>query len=110
MSGCGHSDLPSTPLFADVAGSPYVQGTQLIQSRLDARFPKGSSAQALAAYLEQQGLRVERAPEGSNPNIGTASIKYGGFPCGSQVRVRWGTDAAHSVESVDALFSDTGCP
>ena len=110
MGGCGHSGLPATPLFAGVEGSTYSQGTRLIQDRLNGRFPIGSSAAKLREYLQQQGLQVEAATRSSTPNSGIASFKYNGSVCGSQVRVRWEWDSAGRIESIYALYSDTGCP
>jgi hypothetical protein len=110
LGGCGHSGLPATPLFVGVEGNNYAQGTRLIQDRLAARFPTGSSVRELKDYLEQQGLQVGPAARSSTPNRGVASFKYGGSVCGSQVRVNLEADAAGKVESIDALYSDTGCP
>ena len=104
--GCEPSALPATPLFEGV--KDYRQGTRLIQERLNARFPKGSSTAELKEYLAQQGLNIgEPSPTATT---GIASFKYSGSICGSQVRVSWKGDPAGRVESVDALFSDTGCP
>lgn len=104
--GCGPSALPATPLFKGVAD--YRQGTRLIQERLDARFPRGSSTAKLKEYLRQQGLDVGK-PSPTEAS-GLASFKYSGSVCGSEVRVRWKGDQAGRIESIDALFSDTGCP
>ncbi|WP_374147940.1 hypothetical protein [Sphingomonas sp. 28-63-12] len=103
LMGCGSSALPDKPLFVGVAGTDYEQGTALIRSRLQTRFPEGSAEQKLAHYLEQQGLRVDRAER-------EASVRYDRFPCGSQVRVNWTVNSTHSIATVDALYSDTGCP
>jgi|KBSMisStaDraftv2_1062788.scaffolds.fasta_scaffold51109_3 hypothetical protein len=104
--GCEPSTLPATPLFKGVGD--YRQGTRLIQDRLNAQFPKGSSTAKLEDYLRQQGLDVGKHP--TTPTSGVASFKYTGSVCGSQVRVSWKGDSAGRVESIDALFSDTGCP
>lgn len=112
LSGCGNagnSGLPRTPLFNGVEGKNYAQGSQLIQNRLTTLFPTGSSVRELRNYLQQQGLRVEPA-ERSRPTSGAASFKYGGFVCGSQVRVNWNANAAGKVQTIDALYADTGCP
>jgi hypothetical protein len=110
LGGCGPSGLPATPLFVGVEGHDYAQGSQLIQDRLAARFPTGSSVRELRVYLEQQGLQVEPTARSSRPNSGVAFFKYGGPVCGSQVRVGWEANAAGKVESINALYSDTGCP
>jgi len=110
LAGCGHSGLPATPLFVGVDGSNYSQGTKLILSRLQARFPNGSSEGKLAAYLERQGLRVEQVERAPHPPTGSASFKYGSVVCGSQVRISWSADKAGKVQSIDALYGDTGCP
>jgi len=109
LSACGHSGLPATPLFVGVEGKNYSEGTRLIQGRLRARFPKGSSEGKLGEYLKEQGLRVERVADPSASISGVASIKYGSSFCGSQVRVSWTADAAGKIESVEAMYSDTGC-
>lgn len=103
LIGCGSSALPDKPLFVGVAGTNYEQGTALIRSRLQTRFPEGSAEQKLTDYLKDQGLRVDR-PERE------ASVRYDRFPCGNEVRVNWTVNAARSIASVDALYSDTGCP
>jgi hypothetical protein len=103
LMGCEATALPDKPLFLGVAGTSYKKGTALIQSRLQSRFAEGSDEQKLAYYLEQQGLRVDRTDR-------IASIRYGGSICGSQVRVNWTVNSAHSIVSIDALYSDTGCP
>ena len=113
LAGCGRSpsdDLPATPLFVGVEGRSYAQGTQLIRHRLAAQFPAGSSVHELRNYLEQQGFQVERTAHSSTPNGGEASLKYGGPICGSQVRASWEADGAGKIESIDALYSDSGCP
>jgi hypothetical protein len=110
LSSCGRSGLPATPLFDGVQGTSYAQGTRIIQDRLTARFPTGSPEGKLRQYLKQQGLRIEPAPRSLTPNTGVASFKYRGSVCGSQVRVSWRADAAGRVESIDALYADTGCP
>jgi hypothetical protein len=113
LPGCersGHSRLPDTPLFVGVEGADYSQGTRLIEDRLTARFPSGSSVRELRDYLRKEGLQVEPAAPSSTPNSGVASVKYGGAVCGSQVRVSWEGDAAGKVRSIEALYSDTGCP
>jgi len=103
LMGCGSSALPDNPLFVGVAGTDYKQGTALIRSRLQARFPEGSAEQKLAEYLEQQGLHVDLAER-------EASVRYDSFPCGSQVRVNWTVNSTDSIATVDALYGDTGCP
>jgi hypothetical protein len=103
LMGCEPSALPDKPLFVGVAETDYKQGTALIRSRLQTRFPEGSPEQKLADYLEQQGLRVDRAQR-------EASIRYDRIPCDSQVRVDWTVGSTHSIANVDALYSDTGCP
>lgn len=108
--GCKQQGLPATPLFAGVEGSTFQQGSAMIQQRLDARFPKGSSARALAAYLEQQGLILVRPVGGALPTTGSAQAKVRGFVCGSQVRVDWKADKDQAVERIFALYGDTGCP
>ena len=113
LVGCGsseHSGLPDTTLFVGVDGADYSQGTRLIQDRLTARFPPGSSVSKLRDYLGQQGLQVEPSAPSSTPKSGVASIKYGGPVCGSQVRVSWEGDVAGKVQRIDALYSDSGCP
>ena len=110
LSGCGHISLPDTPLFDGIDDMDYSQGSRLIQGRLEAEFPKGSSDLKLLYYLEQQGLRVVRTEHSSASSTGVASFKFGGFICGSQVRVIWDADAARTIQSIHALYSDTGCP
>lgn len=110
LSACGPSGPPSAPLFSGVQGKSYAEGTQLIQNRLTTRFPKGSSEAALKKYLEEQGLEImtnSRLPE---PYADVASVKYGGQICGSQIRVSWTANGAGKVDSIDALYSDSGCP
>jgi hypothetical protein len=108
LHGCGPSGLPRTPLFAGVQGADYREGTRILQTRLEAQFPQGSSEPALAKYLAEQGMLVERGKPASA--TGVASFKTSGFPCGSQVRVTWVADSAHAIHSIDALYGDTGCP
>ena len=110
LAGCGPSSLPATPLFAGVEGHSYAEGTRLIQHRLAARFPTGSPMQGLKGYLQQQGLQIEPTARSSTPNSGAASFKYNRSVCGSQVRVSWEADAAGKVASIDASYSDIGCP
>lgn len=110
LSACGPSGPPSTLLFSGVQGKSYAEGTQLIQNRLTTRFPKGSSEAALKNYLEEQGLQIETNSRLPEPYAGVASVKYGGPICGSQIRVSWMTNGAGKVDSVDALYSDSGCP
>jgi hypothetical protein len=110
LGGCGHSGLPATPLFVGVEGTSYSQGSRLIQDRLQARFPTGSSERKLRAYLKQQGLQVARTALSSTSRGGAASFKYGSSLCGSRVRVSWESDAAGKIESIDGSYSDTGCP
>ena len=118
LAGCGSSDLPSdlasdlpaTPLFVGIEGHSYQQGSRLIQHRLIARFPTGSPVRELRDYLKQQGLQVGPAARPSTPNSGVASFKYGGPICGSKVLISWNADAAGKIESIDALYTDTGCP
>lgn len=113
LAGCWQSDrgLPPTALFEGIEkGTDYVAGTQLIQRRLQTRFPKGSSDLQLTEYLKQQGLKVERVTKPSGAVSGVASFKYGGPVCGSQVRIQWETDATRKIEMIDSLYSDTGCP
>jgi len=110
LGGCGPSGLPATPLFVGVEGHSYAQGSRLIQNRLAARFPEGSSVRELTDYLEQQGLQVEPIARPSTPKTGAASFKYDGAVCGSQVRVSWEADGAGKVKSIDAFYGDTGCP
>ena len=105
LGGCEPSGLPATPLFAGVEGHSYAEGSKLIQDRLSARFPPGSSVRELESYLEQQGLQTS-----STPTSGVALFKYSGTVCGSQVRVSWEADAAGKVASIDASYSDIGCP
>lgn len=64
----------------------------------------------LKSYLEQQGLQIEPNSSPSKPNSGVASFKYGSPICGSQVRVSWEGDETGKVESLHAIFGDTGCP
>lgn len=112
LSGCGHannSGLPPTALFNGVEGKSYAQGSQIIQDRLATLFPAGSSVRELRNYLQQQGLQIADANR-STPMSGVASFKYGGFVCGSQVRVNWNAGAAGKVETISALYADTGCP
>ncbi|WP_148291693.1 hypothetical protein [Novosphingobium sp. B-7] len=103
LIGCGSSALPDKPLFVGVSETDYKQGTALIRSRLQARYPEGSAEQELADYLEQQGLRVDREER-------EASVRYGSVLCGSQVRVNWTVNSTPSIAKIDALYSDTGCP
>lgn len=110
LGGCEPSGLPATPLFVGVEGHSYAQGSELIQGRLSARFPTGSSVRELKGYLEQQGLQIEPTGRSSTPNSGVAFFKYNGPVCGSQVRVSWEADAAGTVKSIHALYGDTGCP
>ena len=110
LSGCGPARLPATPLFAGVAVSKYSDGTKLIQDRLRSEFPTGSSQDRLVAYLSGQGLLVERPARLTPPASGLASFKTGGFPCGSQVRVGWMIDSVDSINTIDVLYGDTGCP
>jgi hypothetical protein len=105
--GCEPSTLPATPLFKGVVD--YRQGSRLMQDRLNAQFPKGSSTADLEGYLRQQGLDFGKDP--ATPTSGVALFKYSGsFLCGSEVRVIWKGDPAGRVESIKALFSDAGCP
>lgn len=110
LGACGPSGPPSTPLFNGVQGKNYAEGTQLIQNRLTSRFPKGSSEAALKRYLEEQGLQIELNSRLPEPYAGVASVKYGGPICGSQIRVSWIANEAGKVDSVEALYSDSGCP
>lgn len=110
LSACGPSGPPSTPLFSGVQGKTYAEGTQLIQNRLTTRFPKGSSEAALKKYLEEQGLQIDTKSRLPEPYGGRAALKYGGSICGSQIRVIWMANEAGKVDSIDALYSDSGCP
>jgi hypothetical protein len=110
LSGCGPSGLPATPLFVGVTGDSYAQGSRVIQARLDARFPTGSSVRDLKDYLEQQGLEVEPTARSSTQNSGAASFEYGGPLCGSRVRVVWESDGAGKIKRIDVVYGDTGCP
>jgi len=113
LAGCQPSDhgLPRTALFEGIEkGTDYAVGTQLIQRRLQTRFPTGSSELQLNEYLKQQGMKVERATKLTGSVSGVASFRYGGPVCGSQVRIQWEADAKHRIETVDGLYSDTGCP
>lgn len=111
LNGCGDSGLPETPLFVGVEALNYSIGSQLIQERLQARFPTGSSAQRLEKYLEEQGLLIEGPNYPWVPlNSGVASLQFGSSFCGSQVQVSWAADAERKIQSIDALYSDTGCP
>ena len=109
-SGCEHSGLPNTPLFVGIEGAGYWRGTRMLQARLKSHFPTGSSDRQLTAYLQQQGLGVERDDRRSLPITRTATFKYSSLVCGSQVRVSWVANAAHAIQSIDALYADTGCP
>jgi hypothetical protein len=102
--------LPATPLFSGVANLNYAEGERLIQERLQRQFPKGSSARQLSDYLGQQGLRIERDRRNPVHDAGVASVRFGWSICGSQVRVSWAANAANELQSVDVLYSDTGCP
>lgn len=102
LCACSPSALPSKPLF-DGLPRDYQAGTQLLQKRIEARFPAGSSAEALAMYLEGQEMKVERAKQ-------SAEFNTGGFPCGSLVWIRWQADAQGALKDVTALYSDNGCP
>jgi len=110
VSACEHARLPATPLLVGVEGKNYAEGTRLIQRRLQARFPKGSSERKLQEYLAQQGLKVERTARPSEPYSGVAYLRYGGPICGSQVRVIWSSDEVQKLQNIDAIFGDTGCP
>ena len=109
-SACAQFGLPSTTLFAGVEGKTYSEGTRLLQGRLQARFPIGSSERKLKAYLEQQGLRIETTAGQPEPISGVARIRYDAPICGSQVRVSWVADKANNIQSIDVLYGDTGCP
>ena len=102
LCACGPSALPNRPLF-DGLPSDYRTGTQLLQKRIEARFPAGSSAEALATYLEGQNMKVERVKQ-------TAAFRTGGFPCGTVVRITWQADAQRALKDVTAVYSDSGCP
>jgi hypothetical protein len=110
LSACGPSGPPSTPLFSGVQGKSYAEGTRLIQNRLTKRFPTGSSEVALKKYLKEQGLQIETNSRLPEPYAGVASVKYGEPICGSQIRVIWMANEAGNVDSIDALYSDSGCP
>lgn len=113
LTGCGHSaptGFPATPLFVGIAGESYLEGTRLLQGRLDAQFPRGSAEHNLAQYLAHQGLSVERKGRPSGPVSGLATFKTVGAICGSEVLVDWAADSKGKIESINALFSDTGCP
>jgi hypothetical protein len=69
-----------------------------------------AAVRELRGYLEQQGLQVEPTARSSTPNSGGAFFKYSGPVCCSQVRVSWEANDAGKVESINALYSDTGCP
>ena len=102
LCACNPSALPNRPLF-DGIPSDYRAGTQLLQKRIDARFPVGSSTEALATYLEGQEMKVERVKQ-------SAEIRTGGFPCGSVVWITWHADAQRVLKDVTALYGDSGCP
>ena len=111
LAGCSHSGLPDTPLLAGIERQDYAAGSGMIEGRLRARFPAGSSDRQLAAYLQQQGLRLEPG-EGASPGAitGRAVIREEGVVCGSQVWVDWTADAAHRIGRIDVRYTDTGCP
>lgn len=102
--------LPATPLFAGVENLDYAVGERLILERLQRQFPPGSSARQLSEYLEQQGLRTEGDRRIGSITRGVASLRFGWSICGSQVRVSWAANAANELQSVEVLYSDTGCP
>lgn len=102
LGACGPSALPSKPLF-DGLPDDYRAGTQLLQKRIEARFPAGSSAQALAMFLEGQEMKVERGKQ-------SAEFRTGGIPCGSVVWITWQVDAQGALKNVTASNSDSGCP
>jgi hypothetical protein len=102
LCACSPSALPDKPLF-DGLPSDYRAGTQLLQKRIEARFPAGSSAEALAMYLEGQQMKVARVNQ-------SAEFRTGGFPCGSVVRITWQADAHRALKDVTALYIDSGCP
>ena len=99
---CACSRLPNKPLFEGVSGD-YRVGTQLLQKRIKARFPVGSSSENLVTYLEGQEMKVERGKQ-------SAEFNTGGFPCGSVVWITWQTDAQGALKDVTAMYSDNGCP
>lgn len=109
LTGCLAQGLPTTPLLAGLGGETYAQGTRDLQQRLNARFPKGSSPAALARYLEDQGLGIDTGPIVGEWS-GRASIRTSGIICGSQVVVSWAVDKAKTIQSLDAMYADTGCP
>lgn len=109
MNACGREGMPAKPLFAGIDGKTYIEGTRLIQRRVEALFPKGSSEPGLEAYLDQQGFQIERVADRSGPKIGVATLRSNAFICGSQIRVSWNADAAHTIQHIEALYSDTGC-
>jgi hypothetical protein len=102
LCACSPSALPNRPLFEGLP-SDYRAGTQLLQKRIEARFPAGSSAEALAMYLEGQEMKVERVKQ-------SAEFRTGGFPCGSVVWITWQADAQRALKVVTALYGDSGCP
>ncbi len=110
LGACGPSGPPPTPLFSGLEGKSYAEGTQLSQNRLSKRFAKGSSEAALKKYLEEQGMQIETNSRLPEPYAGLASVKYGGSICGSKIRVIWMANEAGKVDSIDALYSDSGCP
>jgi len=97
LGACEQSHLPATNLFVDIEGKTYSEGTRLIQSRLQARFPTGSPESKLEEYLDDQGLEVEHAACSSHAICGVATFKYGGSFCGSQILVNWSSDVAGKI-------------
>ncbi|WP_428679656.1 hypothetical protein [Sphingopyxis sp.] len=110
LGGCGKSDLPDDPLFVGVENLNYADGTKIIQERLQTRFPKGNAEQGLKDFLTEQGFEIRAQANQSASPSRIASLKFGAFFCGSQVRVIWEADAVGRIENIEARYADTGCP
>lgn len=104
VAGCSGTtaDFPDKPLYAGLRQLDYDKGSMLIANRLRAKFPVGSDERALVAYVKSQEMTLIEP--------GWAEIRRDGFVCGNRVRATWTTDGAHRISTINALYSDTGCP
>lgn len=118
MAGCAAA-WPRTELFAGIpqpeapgSNSVYPENRPtnvMLRERVQTRFPVGSRETALVAWLEGQGLKLERFPRTEGKVQGRGVRRLGTWPCDRSVRVNWMATAAGTLETITADETSSGC-
>jgi hypothetical protein len=112
LSACSPNPEPATALLRGIQGQGFEEGRVTLQSRMQERYPKGSSDAGLLSYLNSQGFAGHRDIVPGNeesPVRGTARLFRKRTGCDIVVGVDWRATAEGTITELDAIYSDVGC-